>query len=379
MTRVLICGAGRVGVATAAVFSQFPDYEIYLADNRFDCAEANHWLNQQKQIRTIAIDVCQTESLIEYCRNNAINVIVATLLTNLNQPIIEAAISCHIHYVDCSPKVMAFDEQLQKRISNSEKAIVPNSGLAPGWTGLIANHFMQQLETDIFCQVQVGVIADEMTYSLSGSAKRFMLELTEPASLIKQGELTQVTPLKEVWPVQIGERNFESTHAANGYGHLLSLWKNRVSHLSYQTLLPPGMADKIQFLIKALRLHEQPQSMRELLAPVFSRQEQDALWVRIECKGNSHQQSKILRFEQVIQPYIIEDYSFSALQISTAIGIGALVDVIISDSSQYKGLIAQESMDFNTWLTNRFTKLLIKQDGFSQKLDKESSTLNTTL
>lgn len=364
MTRLLICGAGRVGVATAAVFAHFPGYDVFLADNRFDCVEVNDWLSQQNHIRTIAIDVCQTDSLIEFCQANEIEVIVSTLLADMNQTIIEAALQCHIHYVDCSPKVLSINELLQKQISSGKSAFLPNCGLAPGWTGVIAHHFMQQMEEDIFCQVQVGVIADEMTYSLSGSAKRFTLELTESASIIDQGQLTQVTPLKDVWPVQIQGRTFESTHAAHGYGHLLSLWQNKVSHLSYQTLLPPGMADKIEFLIKALRLHEQPKSMRELLSPVFNRQPEDALWVRIECKGKNQKTPKTLLFEQVILPLSIGDYNFSSLQISTAVGIGAMVDIIISDPDRYQGLIAQETIDFEVWLTNRFTQLLIKQDSF---------------
>lgn len=379
MTRVLICGAGKVGIATAAVFSLFPEYDVYLADNRFDHLEINQWLEQQNHIRTIAIDIRQTDDLIKYCHANAIDVIISTLLSELNQTIIEAAIDCQVHYIDCSPKVVAIDESLKSRMSTAKTAFMTNCGLAPGWTGIIANHFLRQLKEDIFCQVQVGVIADEMTHSLSGSAKRFMLELTEPASMLDQGKLTQVKPLNDVWPIEIGQRSFETTHAANGHGHLLSLWQDKVSHLSYQTLLPPGLADKIQFLIEALRLHEQAENMREILGPVFDRQPHDALWVRIDSQGKRQKQTETLRFEQVIHPYTIAGYSFTALQISTAIGIASVADMIRNKSPLYRGFIAQETMDFNTWLANRFTQLIIKKDSFYQQQDDISPLLNTTL
>ncbi|WP_367606554.1 saccharopine dehydrogenase family protein [Legionella sp. W05-934-2] len=379
MTRVLICGAGKVGVATAAVFSQFPDYDVYLADNQFDDLDVNQWLQKQAKIRTIAIDVKQTESLIEYCKKHAIDVIVSTLVAGMNKSIIETAIACQIHYVDCSPKIVDIDEQKHGDILNSKSAFLPNCGLAPGWTGIIANAFMQQMEEAISCQVQVGVIADEMTHSLSGSAKRFIHELTEYASIIEQGRLIQRMPLSEVSMLQIDGRTFETTHAANGYGHLMSLWQNKASNLVYQTLMPVGMAEKIQFLIQALRLHEQAENMRQLLASVFNRQPKDALWVRIKCTGKSQSLPKTLSFKQVIQPISIAHYQLSSLQISTAIGIASVVDMICQSPHRYQGLIAQETLDFQSWLSNRFTQLLIKQDSFNHQQEDQSSLLNTTL
>ena len=118
MTSVLICGAGKVGIATAAVLSCFSDFDVYLADNRFNCVDANDWLHTQARIRTIAIDISQTDSLIKYCQDNDIDVIVSTLLADLNQTIIDAAVACEIDYIDCSPKVVTFDDPLQNQLSS---------------------------------------------------------------------------------------------------------------------------------------------------------------------------------------------------------------------------------------------------------------------
>ena len=61
-------------------------------------------------------------------------------------------------------------------------------------------------------------------------------------------------------------------------------------------------------------------------------------------------------FVKKIYPAIIQGLQWSAIQVSTAAGLCVMVDLVINQFKEYKGLVLQENFSLDQVLANRFGK-----------------------
>jgi saccharopine dehydrogenase-like NADP-dependent oxidoreductase len=57
-----------------------------------------------------------------------------------------------------------------------------------------------------------------------------------------------------------------------------------------------------------------------------------------------------------VYPQVVAGRLWSAIQVTTAAGICSVVDLVLSDTSRFKGFVAQEQFNLSDILNNRFGK-----------------------
>ena len=65
-----------------------------------------------------------------------------------------------------------------------------------------------------------------------------------------------------------------------------------------------------------------------------------------------------LVFQRTIMPKMMARRQWGAIQVSTASGLCAVLDIVLSQSEHYKGLLRQQDFTLSTVLENQFGKAL---------------------
>ncbi len=350
--KVLILGAGHIGITIAHLLQSVNDYQIVLADqsasNQIDGA-----------IQKIKCDINDDASFNHLLKTHSFDAIISCLPYNCNVVIAKKAREFNLHYFDLTEDVKT-TEAIEKIAADAKTVFIPQCGLAPGFINIVAKHLMQQYDQLESVFLRAGALPQNsnnaLHYALTWSTDGLINEYGNPCEAIVNGKYVLVKPLEDIEEIVLDGVVYE---AFNTSGGLNSLWKScsgKLNHMNYKTLRYPGHCEKIKFLMNDLKLNNHRDMLKSIFEETIPTTHQDMVVVYVSVIGNKNNHLDERNYTRRFYPATINNVPFTAIQLSTASSVCAIVDMVLTQQYVNHGFITQEQFQFHDFIKNRFGK-----------------------
>ena len=352
MAEVLLFGAGKIGEMIATMLVDTGDYAVTVADR--DQARLDR-IAGVDGVTPVSIDAAQ-ESALERLLDGKYAVLSATPYT-LTPIIAGAAKAAGAHYLDLTEDVNS--TRLVKALAEGARtAFIPQCGLAPGFISIVAYDLAKRFDRLHTVQMRVGALpkypTNALKYNLTWSTDGLINEYCNLCEAVVDGETREVPPLEEVEHFSLDGVAYEAFNTSGGLGTLCETLDGHVQNLNYRTVRYPGHRDIIKTLIKDLRLGEQRDLLKQILEHAVPMTLQDVVLIFVTVSGDRDGRFMQESYAQKVYSRDIAGTRWSAIQITTASGICAMVDLLRDGKLPQKGFVKQEDTALDDFLANRF-------------------------
>jgi saccharopine dehydrogenase-like NADP-dependent oxidoreductase len=351
--KVALLGAGHIGQTIARLLHGSGDYRVTVFDKNREALEKL----EAEGIATRTIEGDSLAGIGPQLRGQQI--VVNALPYHLAIPAAWMALEAGCHYFDLTEDVAATRE-IKRIAEGAATAFMPQCGLAPGFIGIVAHHMTQSFDTLHDVKMRVGALPEFPTnalkYNLTWSVDGLINEYCHPCDAIRDGETIAALPLEGLEHFSLDGIEYEAFNTSGGLGTLCETLAGRVRNLDYKTVRYPGHRDLMQFLLRDLQLHSDQGMLKDIMRRSMPATMQDVVLVFVTVSGMRNGTLLQQVFARKIFAQRDGDRSLSAIQITTAAGICAAVDLFRSEKLPPSGFIAQERVRLPDFLSNRFGK-----------------------
>jgi saccharopine dehydrogenase-like NADP-dependent oxidoreductase len=352
--KLALLGAGHIGQAIARLLHRSGDYEVTVFDRQPTALEA---------LRAEGIAVRVLDTSIEQDLPGVLargQVLVNALPYHQAAIAAQAARDAGCHYFDLTEDVAA-TARIQRLAARADTAFMPQCGLAPGFIGIVAHHLAQGFDTLHDVKMRVGALpafpTNALKYNLTWSVDGLINEYCHPCASIVDGEPTQVLPLEGLEHFSLDGTEYEAFNTSGGLGTLCDTLAGRVRNLDYKTVRYPGHRALMNFLLRDLLLHSDTDTLKSVLRRAMPATMQDMVIVFVTVSGLK----KGALVQEVFARKIFAEHQaeepLSAIQITTAAGLCAVVDLFREGRLPRSGFIRQEQVRLPEFLANRFGRV----------------------
>ncbi|XHS79057.1 saccharopine dehydrogenase C-terminal domain-containing protein [Burkholderiaceae bacterium UC74_6] len=351
--KIALLGAGHIGQTIARLLHATGDYTVTVVDK-------NKGALDKLAAEGIAGSLVDTEdkaALAAALRGK--DAVVNALPYHLAITAAHLSLEAGCHYFDLTEDVAATKEI--KRIAEGAKtAFMPQCGLAPGFIGIVAHHLAKSFDSLHDVKMRVGALpafpTNALKYNLTWSVDGLINEYCHPCEAIFDGEAIQALPLEGLEHFSLDGTEYEAFNTSGGLGTLCETWEGKVKNLDYKTVRYPGHRDLMQFLLGDLQLKNDQEKLKDIMRKSMPATMQDVVLVFVTVSGmkNGHLLQEV--FARKIFAERDETHPLSAIQITTAAGICAAVDLFREGKLPQKGFVRQEEVKLPEFLANRFGK-----------------------
>ena len=147
---------------------------------------------------------------------------------------------------------------------------------------------------------------------------------------------------------------YEAFNTSGGLGTLCETFDGKVTHLDYKTVRYPGHRDLVRLLARELRLCERRDMFKDVLEHAVPMTTQDVVLIFVSVTGERGGQLMQESFARKIYPAEIGGAPRSAIQVTTAAGMCAVVDLACTGGLPQRGFVRQEEVSLEDFLANRY-------------------------
>ena len=358
MKKIMVVGAGKIGSLIALMLSQSNKYCVHAVDSSLDSTDLKKTLDSQPQITTAKLDILQKDNLKKYILEQQITTLVSCLPTTLNIQIAEVARDLKINYFDLTEDTTV-SATVAKIAQGASSIFVPHCGVAPGFINTLAANLINSFESCHTVKLRVGALPQKSTntlgYALTWSTDGLINEYINRCFALENGKKIEKPALGDLESIQIEGTKFEAFSTSGGVGTLIDSYAGEVKKIDYKTIRYPGHCDKMNFLLNELNLRNKRETLKELLESSLPRTYDDLVLLYVTATGTVDNKLIEKNYFKKIYPQEICNIKWSAIQVATACGVCAAIDVAVSDSDKFKkGLIRQEQFSLNELLDSHF-------------------------
>lgn len=357
MHNILIVGAGKIGSLVACLLIESGDYHVYLADKNPNGADILRLQTRFPQLKTLTIDIQNQADLEQLVKQNSIQAVISSLPYYCNSAIAHLAQKCNLHYFDLTEDV-ATTATIEKLAAGANNAFVPQCGLAPGFINIAAHTLMQEFDSLDTAKLRVGALpqhtSNALKYALTWSTDGLINEYGNLSYAIENNEAIRVPALSGLETLILDGRHYETFHTSGGIASLTKTYAGKIKNLNYKTIRYPGHCEKMRFLLQDLNLNADRDTLKKVLEHSLPRTQQDIVLIYISVLGTKNGQLLEKSYTKEIYPQEISGLLWSAIQITTASSVAAVIDIVLNHADHYHGLVLQEQFTLATILNNRF-------------------------
>jgi saccharopine dehydrogenase-like NADP-dependent oxidoreductase len=350
MTRVLLLGAGNIGVAITELLVETGDFDVCVADR-----EPRALAAIGSDATTRVVDVHDERSIRDALAGR--DVVINALPYYLNLPIARAARAERVHYFDLTEDV-ATAREIRKLAEGADNVFVPQCGLAPGFISIAANDLTSRFEKPHRVRLRVGALplfpANALKYNLTWSTAGLINEYCNPCQVIHEGELRDVLPLEGLEEFSLDGVTYEAFNTSGGLGTLSETLAGKVDHLSYKTIRYPGHCELVKFLCNDLRLCERRELFRDVLENAVPITTQDVVLIFVTVSGLRGGRMVQETYTKKVYHGEVHGRQLSAIQITTAASVCAVMDLQRAGKLKERGFVRQEEIALADFVANRF-------------------------
>ena len=354
MHPVLLLGCGKIGRAIAALLAGSGAYRVRAADVD---ARAVASLRQDLGVETMVLDAAQPDAVAAASWGS--ESIVSALSYGFNPLVAQVALDCGASYFDLTEDV---DTTRQVRAiaahAGQGQIFMPQCGLAPGFISVLAHHLTKSFDSLDTVHMRVGALpqfpSNALNYNLTWSTDGLINEYCNPCEAIHQKERIEVLPLEGLEAFSLDGIRYEAFNTSGGLGTLCETLEGRVRELNYRTVRYLGHRDLAAFLVNDLRLGQRRDVLKDILEKAVPVTFQDVVVIFSTVTGSRDGQFVQLSDARKIYPQSIAGRLFSAIQVTTAAGVCAALDLHVAGRLPGSGFVKQEELDYDQFIENRF-------------------------
>ena len=354
MHHMLLLGAGKIGTAIARFLAHTGDYDVLVGDVD---ERALRRLERIPNIRATRIDSSNPTDLANAMKGRQI--VISALNYALNATVAQTALQAGLSYFDLTEEVettrVVKDVAKQARLG---QIFMPQCGLAPGFVSIAAHHLTRDFDKLDEVELRVGALpqfpTNEMKYNLTWSTDGLINEYGNPCECIHDGKLIEVLPLEGLEHFSLDGVDYEAFNTSGGVGTLAETLDGQCRMLNYKTVRYRGHRDLMVFLMNELRLNDRRDILKDILENAVPVTPQDV--VLIFCTITGWKDGLLTQVTDARKIYAgaFMGERCSAIQITTAAGMCAVVDLHASGKLPTQGFVKQEQVRLDDFLANRF-------------------------
>ncbi len=349
--RITLLGAGHIGQTIARLLGGSGDYEVTVVD-RSDEALARLAGDPAK---TRQADTADAGALLEVLRGQ--DAVINALPYHLATTAATAAREAGCHYFDLTEDVAA-TRAIKELAEGAPTAFMPQCGLAPGFIGIVAHHLAQGFDSLHEVKMRVGALpafpTNSLKYNLTWSVDGLINEYVHPCEAIRDGQNIEVLALEGLEHFSLDGTEYEAFNTSGGLGTLTETLRGRVQTLDYKSVRYPGHRDLMKMLLEELQLKHDVETLKTIMRRSIPTTMQDVVLVFVTVSGMKRGTLVQEVFARKIFAERDEKHPLSAIQITTAAGICAAVDLFREGRLPQSGFIRQEQVALPDFLANRF-------------------------
>jgi saccharopine dehydrogenase-like NADP-dependent oxidoreductase len=357
MHRVLILGAGKIGALISGLLSESGSYEVHLGDVDGAAAEAVVRAHATAHLTAHKLDATDGEALRHHLVDHPVDAVVSSLPFYCNVGVAEAARKAAVHYFDLTEDVEV-TRAVRGIAAGASEAFVPQCGLAPGFISIAAAELITHFDELRSVKLRVGALPQHpnnvLKYSLTWSTEGLINEYGNPCQAIVEGRMQDVAPLEGLEEIEIDGTLYEAFNTSGGLGSLAETHGAQCESMNYKTIRYPGHCDQMRLLMNDLKLNQDRGTLKHILENAVPQTLQDVVIVYVAVTGKQNGELREENYVNKVYPQVIASRLWSAIQVTTAAGISAVVDLVLEHRGRYGGFVAQEQFRLPDILANRF-------------------------
>jgi saccharopine dehydrogenase-like NADP-dependent oxidoreductase len=352
MKNIVIVGAGKIGSMIAELLAGCGDYAVTVLDRS---AQQLERLESARSVRTALADIKDTAALSRLLEGQF--AVLSAAPYHATRLVAEAAKNAGAHYLDLTEDV-ASTRAVKQLAAGARTAFIPQCGLAPGFITIVASDLVSHFDELYDVRMRVGALpqypSNALNYNLTWSTDGVINEYCEPCEAIVNGQRRETAPLEEREEFSLDGVLYEAFNTSGGLGTLCDTLEGRVRNLNYRTIRYPGHAALMKALLNDLRLRDRRDVLKDILENAVPVTLQDVVIVFVTASGLKGGQLLQETYANKIYAAPIGGRVRSAIQITTAAGICAVLDLLAEGRLPQSGLVHQEEIGLDAFLANRF-------------------------
>jgi saccharopine dehydrogenase-like NADP-dependent oxidoreductase len=361
MNKVLVLGAGKIGALISGLLAESGAYQVQLADVDETAAAGVARAHGLQTIQAVRLDATDAAALRSHLQAHPVQAVISSLPYHCNAVVAAAARDSNIHYFDLTE-----DVEVTRRVSGlaqgAAAAFVPQCGLAPGFISIAGGELIRHFDSLRSVRLRVGALPQHphnvLKYSLTWSTEGLINEYGNPCEAIVDGRTVEVRPLEGMEEIEIDGTLYEAFNTSGGLGSLAQSFGSSCESMDYKTIRYPGHCEQMRLLMNDLKLNQDRGTLKRILENAVPQTLQDVVIVYAAVTGMQNGELREENYVSKIYPQIIAGRLWSAIQVSTASGLCAVLDLVLTHPQRRVGLVTQESFRLPDILVNRFGRHL---------------------
>lgn len=355
MKKIVILGGGKMGRMVCFLLGTCGDYEVRIGDMNLEGAHAAASTFGGKGEKVDLSNPAQVAAFVKGAWG-----VVSCAPYHCNQTIATCARETGAHYFDLTEDV-AVTKKVIELAKGSKTAFVPQCGLAPGFITIAANHLAKPFAQIESLRLRVGALplqpSNQLGYNLTWSTEGVINEYINACEAVHGGHFVSLPALENLERLIIDGIDFEAFNTSGGLGTLAESLKGRVKNLDYKTIRFPGHCQLMRFLLQELRLSEHRDELRTILERAIPTTTEDQVVIFVSASGMLDGRLTERVYAKRVMAQTIGGHHWTAIQLTTAGGIAAIVDLFAQGKTPGHGLFRMEDVSWEDFMANRFGRL----------------------
>ena len=357
MKDVLVLGAGKIGALISGLLAESGDYRVQLADSKPGAAARVVKAHGLDNLQAFDFDASDEAVLTAHVKKHKPTAVISGLPYFCNVSVARVARNEGLHYFDLTEDV-AVTEAVRELAEGSDKVFAPQCGLAPGFISIAANELIKHFDSLNSVKLRVGALPQHpnnvLKYSLTWSTDGVINEYGNLCKSIVDGTEVDVMPLEGLEEIEIDGTLYEAFNTSGGLGSLGETYREQVSNMNYKTIRYPGHCEQMRLLMNGLKLNHDRDTLKRILENSVPQTLQDVVIIYAAVTGIQDGELREENYVNKVYPQVVAGRLWSAIQITTAAGVCAVLDIVLSKPEQHGGFVAQEEFQLPEILDNRF-------------------------
>lgn len=365
---IIIAGAGGIAQAAGLIIAHWSKdtNHIYIGNRTLGKAqslvqEISQGENSQSKLEAFQLDG-QNPPVREEIFKQA-EILLDCLPGSEAPRMAKLAREYHLHYVNLTEYV-AETEEIKKIAADSDKGFILQSGLAPGYIGILAHglflRFCQEYQVDRVDELvmKVGALTDHAIaphyYGFTWSPVGVATEYLKDAEVLRDYKKCSLPSLSEKSEIIIDSILYEDNLTSGGAADIPDALEGKVRNLDYKTLRHPGHYDWIKSILQKMDYDPHPVNLlQEKMEENIPHLENDRIILYAAVQGKDNE--GILRRKEVakkILPQQIGGHRLRAIQSTTAAPMIQAAWYLLKKKPE--GIILQSQLDPFSFLDGDF-------------------------
>lgn len=343
--KVVVLGAGLMGKEIVRDLLASANIEkIFLAD--LDIESTKRFVDS---LNTSIVEVCQLNAENDNDLRKVISkgdVSINALFYRFNESVAKIAIESGIPSVDLGGHIGEVTNKvldLHYQAKAKKVILIPDLGVAPGMVNILAGFGASKLEKVECIKMFVGGVPTDpeppLNYALVFSMDGVMDHYSNPAKIIENGELVEVSSLTGIEPIYFEQFGMlEAFYTSGGTSTLYKTFPN-VKTLEYKTVRYKGHAEKFRLFVdlgffdkeNVVQVNDKEIKVRDVMREALKNKlylgdKQDAVLLRVIVSGENKGEQVTYEYELITKRE--DPTQMTAMGRATACTISAVAQMI---------------------------------------------------